>query len=231
MENRNYRVKRNDVCVGEVIKTSDIYRYTGESELYDLKQNNLYVHSWISCRSMLFVIDAERRATDLLYQSPTYPILNVTDDDVCLSLGDGAIVIQDAHNLEMLLAYFGYGENLSYKDILRIRRKFFTGHFAMDNCELFGWDETKPKDLEFYSEGQKISDPKKLLELRNQFEAERQAGHRLFGKATTGILPDDYWVIDDLGDKTLLDAIHWHEKMNAFAPHKEEGMVRKLKRF
>jgi len=51
----------------------------------------------------LFVPNEEKESNDLLYRSPSYPILNITDDDTCLNLGEKSIVIKDATNLAELL--------------------------------------------------------------------------------------------------------------------------------
>ena len=36
------------------------------------------------------------------------------------------------------------------EDLIRIRHTFFTGRFAKDHCELFGYKETMAEDLTFY---------------------------------------------------------------------------------
>ena len=36
----------------------------------------------------------DKLSNDLLYRSPNYPILNVTDDETCLNLGENSIVIK-----------------------------------------------------------------------------------------------------------------------------------------
>lgn len=234
MQNRNYKVNRDDIYVGEVVRTNRIYRYDGDTNLFLTKPGQLTTSSWFSYRSMLFVPNEEKRTDDLLYQSPVqpYPILNVTDDNTCLNLGEESIVIKDAYNLAALLEYFGYGKSLTYEDIVNIRKTFFTGRFAKDNCELFGFKETMAEDVTFYINDTEVTDPKQLEELREEFRARQKAGHRSFSGIGENVLPREYWdVLDNRGDNTLSEAIEWHEKMNAFAPHKEEGPIRKLSRF
>lgn len=153
MENRNYKVNRDNIYVGEVVRTDSIYRYNGDTDFFRTKPVMLDTGSWFSYRSMLFVPNEELLSNDLLYQSPNYPILNVTDDNICLSLGEKSIVIKDACNLAALLEYFGYNRELTFEDILKIRNTFFTGRFAKDNCELFGWKETMAEDVTFYAYG------------------------------------------------------------------------------
>ena len=233
MENRKYVVCRDDIYDGEVVRTSNIYRYEGDRDFFGTKPSQLSTGSSRSFRSMLFVPDENNLSNDLLYRTPAYPILNVTDDETCLNLGENSIVIKDACNLAVLLEYFGYKKDLTYADIMKIRKTFFTGRFAKDNCELFGWKETMAEDVIFYSNGEKVTNLRDLERRRREFRAEQRAGHRMFSGVSECPLPREYWdVLDDRGDNRLIDVIeHWNEKMNAFAPHKEEGLVKRLKRF
>lgn len=233
MNNRKYTVRRDDVYVGEVVRTNNIYRYEGKTNLFRIQPGQLDTGSWFSYRSMLFVPTEEKLSNDLLYQSPSYPILNITDDDTCLHLKE-SVVIKDACNLAALLTYFGYKKELSYEDILKIRKTFFTGKFAMDNCELFGWKEITAEDVKFYAHGKEITDPKELAKQRKKFKILQKQGTPSFISAGPfeSILPSEYFdVLDRRGDNTLMDAITWHKNIDAFAPHKEEGAVKKLTRF
>lgn len=117
---------------------------------------------------------------------------------------------------------------------MKIRKTFFTGHFAKDNCQLFGWKETMAKDVTFYANnGEKVTDPRELERRKRQFRAEQKAGHRIFFEVSESPLPREYWdVLDARGDNSLLDIIEgWDDKMNAFSPSKKEGRVKKLRRF
>ncbi len=182
---------------------------------------------------MLFVPNKEKLSTDLLYQSPNYPILNITDDETCLGRGENSIVIHNACNLAALLEYFGYDKDLTFEDIMRIRKTFFTGRFASKNCELFGWKEIKPEEWSYYENGVKITDTKKLK--RAVFLEKVLSlglGSGSFSGISESVLPREYFdVLDKLGDNTLIDAIDEHTKMDAFAPHKQEGPIKKLTRF
>ncbi len=225
MENRKYKVCRDNIYVGEVVRTNKIYRYEGDTDFFRTKPGQLNTDSWFSYRSMLFVPNEEKLSNDLLYRSPSYPILNVTDDETCLGLGEKSVVIKDACNLAALLEYFGYNMDLTFEDIMRIRKTFFTGRFARDNCELFGWKEIKPEDWTYYENDVEVTDPK---ELERRIAQKRKSRERIFA-GIESVLPGEYWdVLDKMGDNDLLHAIEWHEKMNAFAPHKEEGPVKKL---
>lgn len=232
MENRKYKVKRDNIYVGEVVRTDKIYRYEGDSDFFNTKPGQLKTGGWFHYRSMLFVPNEDRLSNDLLYTSPSYPILNVTDDETCLGLGEKSIVIKDACNLAELLEYFGYNKDLTFEDIMRIRKTFFTGSFGMDNCELFGWKESQPEDCRYFKNGVEITDPEELEIIIEQERRKQQAGHRSFIGVSESVLSREYWnILDKMGDNSLMDATIWHEKMNAFAPHKQEGPIRKLTRF
>lgn len=233
MENKNYVVCRDNIYVGEVVRTDHIYRYNGEDYYFKIKTGALSTGIWKSYRSMLFVPNENKLSNDLLYRTPNYPILNITDDKICLNLGKNSIVIKDACNLSQLLKYFNYGEELTYDDIIKIRKTFFTGRFAKDNCKLFGMEEIMSKDLIFYTNGEKIKNSKELERRRRQFMINQYAGHRMFFSISESPLPREYFdVIDARGDSTLIDVIkHLDGKINAFHPPVQEGPVKKLKKF
>ena len=233
MENKKYVVCRDNIYVGEVVRTDSIYRYEGDDNFFRTKPGQLSTGSWKSYRSMLFVPNENKLSNDLLYRSPNYPILNVTNDETCLNLRENSIVIKDACNLAALLEYFGYKKDLTFEDIMKIRKIFFTGRFAKDHCQLFGLRETMAEDVTFYANGEEVTNPKELERRRRQFRAEQQVGHRMFSGVSESPLPREYWdVLDDRGDNTLIDVIErWDEKINAFAPHKQEGPIKKLTRF
>ena len=231
MINKKYKVHRKNVYVGLVVKADDIYRCS------ELKINNYFsglsVSGYYPCRSMLFVPDENRLANDLLYNSPAYPILNVTDDKFCLAFDNKGIVIKDACNLDKLLTSFGYNEEITFSDIKKIRKIFFTGKFAADNSELFGWKEIMPKDWTYYENDIKITNPRIIRQQRNKERMARLMGHRSFNYNADSILPREYFdVLDELGDNSLLDIINvFEDKINAFKPSKKEKYVKKLTKF
>lgn len=145
MENRKYKVCRDNIYVGEVIRTRCVYRCRTTS-VSNEKLGQLDVDNWRSYRNILFVPNEDGLASDLLYKSPNYPILNISDDEKYVYFNDRIVLVKDAYNLAELLKYFGYKEEFTYEDIVRIRKNFFTRKFVYDNCELFGYKEMKPKD-------------------------------------------------------------------------------------
>ncbi len=221
MENKKYVVCRDDIYVGEVVRTNSVYRYDGDRNIFRTKPGQLNTDCWRPYRSMLFVPNENKLSNDLLYRSPNYPILNVTDDKTCLNLGENSVVIKDACNLAALLEYFGYQKDLTFEDIMKIRKTFFTGRFAKDNCQLFGYKETMAEDLTFYVNGAKVTNPRELEYRRRQFRADQRAGHRMFSRISTSQLPIEYFdVLDVMGDNIF-----------AFVPDKQEGPVKRLKKF
>ncbi len=135
MENKKYKVCRDDIYVGEVIKTNIIYRYEGPNKYCHIKNGQLNTIVYKTFRSILFVPNEYKLANDLLYNSPNYPILNVTDDNTCMSLGSSSIVVHNACNLASLLKHFNYQKELTYDDILKIRKSFFNGKFIRNNID------------------------------------------------------------------------------------------------
>ena len=106
MENANYKVNIKDIYVGDVKgikKTSDIYRSRilcfekTDEPFYKIYHNrphmcppgkdllliNLFKYEFK--RSMLFVLDENKHANDLLFNSPHYPVLNISKDEDCLN--------------------------------------------------------------------------------------------------------------------------------------------------
>lgn len=230
MENRKYVVNRDDIYVGEVARTDKIYRSNGDIWT---APGTLDTASWRSYRSILFVPDENKLTNDLLYRSPSYPILNITDEETCLSLPEKSIVIKDSFNLAELLQYFGYGKDLTYEDIMKIRKTFFTGRFAKDNCELFGMEEFKAEDLKYYKNGVQITEPRELKRYIARERRSQKLGHRMFGSISETVLSRDYFhVLDDRGGPDFLGIVYGFDtKLDVFKPSREEGPVKKLSRY
>lgn len=92
-------------------------------------------------RVILFVLDENKCANDLLYDSPHYPVFNISSDDLCWK---ATISIKNyVYSIGKILEYYGYNEILKYKDICKIKEQFF-GDFVLDNSELFGLCEADP---------------------------------------------------------------------------------------
>lgn len=151
MKNKSYVIKRDDVYIGKVIKIDDEKDFLapdGCVDVFTLRGDKISInenYSHKELRSMLFVpLDGcVALANDLLYRDTDYPILNITDKDYCLEYAsnNGGYVIDQAYNISKLLEIFDYPSWLTYKDIVDIRKNFFSGTFAKDHCVLFGYKE------------------------------------------------------------------------------------------
>lgn len=71
-------------------------------------------------RSMLFTLNSNKLASDLLYNR----VLYISDEVYNFLLND--IAIKDACNLSELLRYYNYKQFLSFNDIKKIHKTLFT---------------------------------------------------------------------------------------------------------
>lgn len=231
MRSKNYVVKRKDIYVGSVVKTDRIVRLEYDDLLTNKGQ--LDTGAWIHLRTMLFVPDQNSFSNDLLYDTESYPVLNITNDNFCYNLNGENIVIKDICNLDRLLEYYGYDEELTYEDIVRIKLMFFSGNFAKNNAEVFGMKESQPEERKYIDkDGKEITDKKKLKKIIKKEKKLQEKGTRMFYSLGEGDLPSIYWeILDSMGNKKTKDVIRGYEKKkNAFKPHKEEPFVKKMKR-
>lgn len=167
MKNCNYIVNRDDIYVGvlsSTIKeqitlcpngmyinlpflTEERIRHGFDDKRYLIKRKSHLCYGNGSIfsvtdefkRNMLFVLDDNKLANDLLYDSPHYPIFNISEDEVCLN--SPISFKHQVYQMKTLLEYFDYPVKLTYDHILQIKN-FFFGDFLLDNCELFGIYET-----------------------------------------------------------------------------------------
>lgn len=143
-----YVVKRKDVCAGQLIKKMDI-----EFKIFDAENNeisreelekrgilNFSASAGIICRGMLFRVDENGLANDLVYTTPTpYRIDRIEPQQET----DKNLIINDYVELEELLKYLKYGEDLTQKDLNTIHKKLIThDRWLRNHMELFGWQRT-----------------------------------------------------------------------------------------
>jgi len=237
MENL-YTVKRDDIYVGRVIGEFEI----GENS-YNLLGKEVKLGAFYKYRSMLFVKNMDNTAEDLLYDSPQYPIYTPDNIEACKN---SKIIIDQAYNLSRLLRYYKYDEDLTFLDIERIRKRFFDGKFPIENADKFGLIEIDPALQTYYNNlGKVITDPDELKVLIKQRRRQiALGGHREFTfdeelnmvpyeMLVTMILPHELFeVLRDCGNHSLYDVMNgYEERINAFKPHKEEGLIRSLKKY
>ena len=176
MEHKN-TIKRDRLYVGELVIPYE-YRLKNDGKIL--------VYTYELCRNILFSLDGDM-ATDVLFEVPQYPIVNITDQSKCEI---GKMAIKDAICLDELLKYFGYPEELTEEDIHKVRQTFFTGDFCLNHAELFGYKEIKIEDMQFYDENkQEITDPVFLEEKRAFY---RSIGYRMMVPAGNGVLSSEY---------------------------------------
>jgi len=224
MTDKNYTINRDDVFVGKLSGGTNLEKILFYPDgIFDdefipkeiinksldnrtfLLQNtpHLAYNSTSSfVRSMLFVLDNNNCSNDLLYDSPHYPIFNISDDQLCLE--SNISFKQHVYQIGKILKYFGYPEKLKFEDILEIEEKFF-GDFVLDNCELFGRYETESN-----TSGVETYD---LL-----------GNHRTFNKEKKdSIFPICHF-------DTFFHTRKTYYYQNAFIPHEIEGPIRSLKK-
>lgn len=232
MKNIKYRVDRDNVHIGTIVKASYIDKIDEDvARLKYLPEDILIPQNYRIIRpSVLFVPDENDRMNDLLYDTPAYKVLNITDPK---EISAREIIVSDACNLSPLLAHLGYGKELTYGDIFKIRKVIFSPEFYANFCELFGFRETYASEIDFYEDGKKLEDLEKLAQKMRKFEDRKLAGELGFDGVTDAPL-----------NPMLFDAIHEHADevslynpfpgfkvtriKDAFAPGKEEKGVKKL---
>lgn len=100
---------------------------------------NIEVFCASVCRGMLFNVNENGLANDLIYTTPTnYPISGIEPKiDV-----DRKFIIDDYVELEELLKYLKYGVDLTQSDLNQIYKKFITRNWWLEHhLELFGWEK------------------------------------------------------------------------------------------
>lgn len=138
MKMKNYSVSRDNIYAGSLVRTCELYGqpFHPGDEASKLVDTNIQT----KCRTMLFVPNERMFTNDLLYNSPSYPILNMTDpkeymetlnfEDYCryyLRSEKGMLVIDQMCYLGPFLQFLGYGKYLNYKQINEIRQQLFNG--------------------------------------------------------------------------------------------------------
>ncbi len=227
MKDRNYRVNIKDIYVGDVCgidpskiefaKNGAFVCYVGpEEESFRLwylnrphywKQKNQLYYQVYAChwgvpfnRSMLFILDEAGHADDLLYDSPHYPVLNLSKNEDCLN--QNICICMQTYKLYELLKHFGYPEEIGYDEVLKIRNTFFSCDYILDNCEYYGVIETDPRET-----GRETTDSK--------------GNHRTFNmrKEDSVLQPCFFEMMWDHRDYRTADK---------FKPRDEEGPIKSL---
>ena len=224
MKNNNYVICRDDLYIGTVIKTNK------KNIIIDDKSHRLRVFSFNEYRNILFTPNEIGLAEDLMYASPEYPILNITDTRLFFGYKDDITLIHDIYNLGNLLDYLGYGMYLSYKDIIKIRKTLFNGKFISQNPELFGWQELNFEDFVFYKDGIPITDKKEIDKRKWQFILDKSKNN-IFQTSIryNEQLKEFESILESKSDNSIFEAFFGNKvKANNFTPVREEGKIKKI---
>ncbi len=168
MKTNNYVVSRADILVGQVIKTIDkdkkiipgprykksilLNSIVADEErdyeccpwILEQKPQIVFHGSIAMCeRSMLFVLEKDR-SNDLLYDSPAYPVCNISDIDDWLKAR--ITVAHNIYKIGRVLEYLGYPEKITLEDVIKIKETLFSVDWILENSHLFGVYETFAND-------------------------------------------------------------------------------------
>lgn len=239
MKNIKYKVNRDNVHIGTVIKARYVDKVDAdEAKILHVPEGSLVPDGYTEIRpSVLFVPDENKRMNDLLFNSPAYRVLNITEDiekDNVIVTAPDEILVSYPYNISDLLAYLGYREELTYGDILKIRNIIFSSDFYAQFCELFGFRETYSTEVQYYEKGELVEDPKEIEKKMREFDKRRKMGEIGFGGVYNSPLDSRYFdIIHDHSDgkETIctLGSLSIVKTRDAFAPNrKEEPSVKKL---
>lgn len=203
MINKMYRISRDDIYVGQVVKGEGLVRNHLDHDYLGIKAGELGVIQPRALRSILFSPSRENFAVDLLYDSPLYPVLNMTNDEVCMAYYKDSILVDRAVNLGEILAYYKFEQNLVFEEVQQIRRAFFGGGFA----------QLYEKDFDITGK-----------------EYGRHTASRADYKYL--LSQDDYLAVRDLSDAPLPEVfLNPSLKADAFKPERKvEGKIKTLKK-
>ena len=135
-------VKRDDIFGGILMKYDK--RVTTFITATDGKEEIFVKDYWTPCRTILFTIDEDNRAQDLLYDTEPCTIDGFSSSFTERS--KNGYRIYNPTTLAPLLEYFNYPQELDRKDISYIPN-FFTPEFFRQYCNLFGYKELNAEDL------------------------------------------------------------------------------------
>lgn len=125
MLNNQEKVSRKDLKAGKIVLTREIYPWTGK-EYKELKKGDLVIGCYQNVRSILFDVNEDRFARDVLYDSINYPILGITPKSYLEALeGEDNYIISKYWNLDYLLCILGYKDYLGKRDLIKLRMQLF----------------------------------------------------------------------------------------------------------
>ncbi len=201
MKNINYKVDRDNVHIGTIVKAKYVDTIDkSAARILKLPKKFMVARDWKEVRqSVLFVPDENKRMNDLLYDSPAYRVLNITpapeDPDDIILASPAELIVNYPYNISEILAYLGYQKELTYGDILKIKKVIFSPDFCDQFCELFGFRETYPTEVEYYENDVLVDDPKEIEKKMKEFDRRKEMGERGFSGIAQAPLDSKYFDI------------------------------------
>lgn len=141
MENNNYVVDRSSIYFGVLVENKDEIHNLGDVD------SSYYPSIYKVYRPILFRLDENNCANDLLNNTPNYPVLGHLPIHV---FQKNKVMVIDSFCLGDLLKYLGYSELLDLSDVISIRNKIFTYGFLFENSGLFGYERINSCDITVY---------------------------------------------------------------------------------
>lgn len=218
-------INRDEIYAGKLINVKEIAGTIREAK--DAINSNilpetngqtpLYATYIYDYRSVMFIKDQKDYALDLLYNSKSYPILNITDNNICMT---SDILIADSVFIGPILQTLGYGELMSLEEIEEVRKKLFSKDFIEKNSEMFGYEKLSSKEAR---------KPRKLYELRVRLGQNKYRYNPFIEDALPGIYMPYIKRLCDNNIKDALDRMKFTMtfKQDAFKPTYEEKKATK----
>ena len=146
MYNKKYVVDRSGIHIGKVV--SEFYQDTPIYTKNNVKTRTDLI-SKEELRSIIFTINEEGLSNDLLFNSPNYYVEGITNSKpVYTPINDkgvvkSRIIITNPYNLDKLLKFCNFKDEITYYDIEAIRWTFFSKSFLRKRPDLFGREYNK----------------------------------------------------------------------------------------
>ena len=162
-----YVANRKDVCAGKLIKPISIaevksFDTNGRAiNVEKMKEIGISVPDFSVAgvyRGMLFNVNENGLANDLIYTTPTnYPIDGIKPKVAT----ESEFMISSYVELEELLKYLEYGVDLTQKDLNKIYKRLIANDRWLEHhMELFGWEKSnRGRDTVYTSSGEEATVP------------------------------------------------------------------------
>lgn len=145
---KKFVATRKDICAGLlIIKNNEEFNIKRIIEQLSTKT----VTDDSICRGMLFNVNKNGLADDLIYTTPTNYRIDGIESKIDV---ESDFIIKLYVELDELLKYMGYGIDLTGSDLNQIYRKLIVHYYWIWHHadELLGWKELRPKKADRYTE-------------------------------------------------------------------------------